>query len=370
METVSLKVSGRTKEPEQLTSDHDSGIDEVYTWGLVDKFLSAEDDSYSTSFEGKGIADTWVDPLASPDKSVTKCQTELTESGKLNLVFLAAAPGNGGTWLRLLLEQATGFQTASLLPDGNLRSVLPGEKTDPAKNQTILTKTCYLDDIAVKKAGGYVSGCIYLFRDPKMSIVSDFLRRCNTYEFLKKFEDTKHWHLGGREYGWEGHNANHSLAFNLSSLIDHGMFKRQIWKETKSLHFKMLEDLYVGSLSDARKVCKNSILVSYESMSSSSESLRQNIGRVIDFLNYSIPKAEIKFRESCFEEDQFREFMYREIDETLLTRVESYFTDEEKQLYNEQLSSLSLMAEAMFGVGLPDEYKFEVPENFTTSTLQ
>ena len=42
------------------------------------------------------------------------------EANELELVMLASFPGSGNTWVRLLLEDASGFYTGSVYTDGSL----------------------------------------------------------------------------------------------------------------------------------------------------------------------------------------------------------------------------------------------------------
>ena len=47
------------------------------------------------------------------------------EENELELVMLASFPGSGNTWVRLLLEDASGFYTGSVYTDGSLGKFAP-----------------------------------------------------------------------------------------------------------------------------------------------------------------------------------------------------------------------------------------------------
>ena len=47
-------------------------------------------------------------------------EVKLAEKNELELVMLASFPGSGNTWVRLLLEDASGFYTGSVYTDKSL----------------------------------------------------------------------------------------------------------------------------------------------------------------------------------------------------------------------------------------------------------
>ena len=50
------------------------------------------------------------------------CQrkVKLGKKNELELIMLASFPGSGNTWMRLLLEDASGYYTGSVFSDGSL----------------------------------------------------------------------------------------------------------------------------------------------------------------------------------------------------------------------------------------------------------
>ena len=62
--------------------------------------------------------------------------TEADESYKRN-VALASHPGSGNTWVRLILEEATGVFTGAVYNDSTLRYVVVPHACRPTKLQVV-----------------------------------------------------------------------------------------------------------------------------------------------------------------------------------------------------------------------------------------
>ena len=58
--------------------------------------------------------------------SIHRCQgaVKIGTENELELVMLASFPGSGNTWVRLLLEDASGYYTGSVYSDGSLGKVV------------------------------------------------------------------------------------------------------------------------------------------------------------------------------------------------------------------------------------------------------
>ncbi|CAO1414666.1 unnamed protein product [Diamesa tonsa] len=89
-----------------------------------------------------------------------------------NVVALVSFPGSGNTWLRYLLQQATGILTGSVYKDfGLLKSGFPAESIS---NSSVLTvKTHEWGEQVFNK----FNKAILLVRDPAKSIIAEFNRQ-------------------------------------------------------------------------------------------------------------------------------------------------------------------------------------------------
>merc|ERR1711935_236777 len=102
-------------------------------------------------------------------------EVKLAEKNELELVMLASFPGSGNTWVRLLLEDASGFYTGSVYTDKSLgRSGFIGEYEDKRAKNTIAVK-CHGFNGLVSK--GEAQGVILLIRNPYDAILAEWNRR-------------------------------------------------------------------------------------------------------------------------------------------------------------------------------------------------
>jgi hypothetical protein len=88
--------------------------------------------------------------------------------GNINqTVALASFPGSGNTWLRYLLEQATGIYTGSVYADDVL---VEHNFTDRIVNSSVLVVKTHLTNY------GTFGKAVLLIRDPMKAILADFNR--------------------------------------------------------------------------------------------------------------------------------------------------------------------------------------------------
>lgn len=88
------------------------------------------------------------------------------------LTALASFPGSGNTWLRYLLQQATGILTGSIYKDyGLLKTGFPAENV--CNSSVLLVKTHEWGG----KAWAPFSKAILLVRDPEKAIIAEFNRQ-------------------------------------------------------------------------------------------------------------------------------------------------------------------------------------------------
>lgn len=95
-----------------------------------------------------------------------------SESSEKSIAALASFPGSGNTWLRYLLQQATGILTGSVYKDyGLLKSGFPAESISNAS--VLLVKTHEWGSHVWEKFGK----AILLVRDPAKAILAEFNRQ-------------------------------------------------------------------------------------------------------------------------------------------------------------------------------------------------
>ncbi|GAB0093944.1 WSCD [Sergentomyia squamirostris] len=88
------------------------------------------------------------------------------------VVALASFPGSGNTWLRYLLQQATGILTGSVYKDyGLMKSGFPAENV---KNASVLVVKTHERG---SKVWGHYDRAILLVRDPTRAILAEFNRQ-------------------------------------------------------------------------------------------------------------------------------------------------------------------------------------------------
>lgn len=101
-------------------------------------------------------------------------KNEFNENGSSDKTIpaLASFPGSGNTWLRYLLQQATGILTGSVYKDyGLLKSGFPAESI--ANSSVLLVKTHEWGSHVWSKFGK----AILLVRDPAKAILAEFNRQ-------------------------------------------------------------------------------------------------------------------------------------------------------------------------------------------------
>lgn len=112
------------------------------------------------------------------------CSERRFRNQELPLVALVSFHGSGNTWLRYMLEQATGIFSGSIYCDSILKSVFPGESV--ASGNVIVIKTHHSDcmelpkDIQLATKQQKYDKAIVLVRNPFDALVSEANRRWNS----------------------------------------------------------------------------------------------------------------------------------------------------------------------------------------------
>eukprot|EP00099_Drosophila_melanogaster_P017116 NP_573021.1 uncharacterized protein Dmel_CG9164, isoform D [Drosophila melanogaster] len=131
------------------------------------------------------------------------------------LTALASFPGSGNTWLRYLLQQATGILTGSIYKDyGLLKTGFPAENV--CNSSVLLVKTHEWGS----KAWAPFSKAILLVRDPEKAIIAEFNRQSGGhigFASPDRYKRTKgkYWQqfVSNKLKGWEMMNLSWARNF-------------------------------------------------------------------------------------------------------------------------------------------------------------
>ena len=113
-----------------------------------------------------------------------RCRERTFLNQKSPLVALVSFHGSGNTWVRHLVEQATGIFTGSIYCDPGLKAAFPGEFV--VSGNVIITKTHQADsvelpeDIKMFTGKSYFDKAIVIVRNPYDALVSEANRRWNS----------------------------------------------------------------------------------------------------------------------------------------------------------------------------------------------
>ncbi|KAJ1184486.1 hypothetical protein NDU88_001292 [Pleurodeles waltl] len=139
--------------------------EELHCYGLVNASANADiprDENYCTVYQTP-VQDT-------------RCTDRRFLSMKSNIfVALSSFPGAGNTWVRHLIEHATGFYTGSFYFDGALYNKgFKGEKDHWRSGRTICVKT----HESGKREIEMFDSAILLIRNPYKALMAEFNRKC------------------------------------------------------------------------------------------------------------------------------------------------------------------------------------------------
>lgn len=113
-----------------------------------------------------------------------QCKERTFLDRKSPIVALVSFPGSGNTWLRYLLEQATGVYTGSLYCDHSLKAMFPGEYL--VSGSVLVVKTHHGDtrelpeDVQAATGKKFFDRAVVVVRDPYDALVSEANRRWNS----------------------------------------------------------------------------------------------------------------------------------------------------------------------------------------------
>lgn len=115
---------------------------------------------------------------------VKRCSERTFRDPNSPIVALVSFHGSGNTWLRYLIEQATGYFSGSIYCDSILKKVFPGEAV--ASGNVVVVKTHHADartlpkDVQISTGQEKYHKAIVLVRNPYDALVSEANRRWNS----------------------------------------------------------------------------------------------------------------------------------------------------------------------------------------------
>lgn len=123
------------------------------------------------------------------DRALWKCKKPHLSQTPLPLTALASFPGSGNTWVRHILQQATGILTGSIYNDKVLKIMgFPGENI---QNSSVLVVKTH--DYGRNETQKY-QRAILILRNPKDALLAEFNRlRGGHIGFARKEDFTKKW---------------------------------------------------------------------------------------------------------------------------------------------------------------------------------
>ena len=279
------------------------------------------------------------------------CEPRLGKTNQFNLIPLVSFGGSGNTWVRSLIEQATGYYTGSYYSDGMLSEHLKGEKEDPDDLKTPVTKAHTIGRIRTKKSI-FPKACIFIIRNPKDALVSQFAR------FVK-----------------HSHDIGITQADLLPENYDFAHFGKKVhafdnWVELYNLYNPRYRipglplPVETKTKATSMDICNHNIMfIEYEKLKNNSTYLVSILEKVVEFINHNNnffrDKEKdgfepLKFRKNCLivnNEGQFHRQKKEKIE------IDQYFSVEERKVANERMVGLNLTLAGH--VSLPESYLFQ-----------
>ena len=200
---------------------------------------------------------------------------------------------------------------------------------------------------AIRKLGP-ITACVFLIRNPRYAILSDFTRRTNNNRFRKQYQ------LGVKtEKSANGNGNAHTSTLNQI------FFNFLIWQETKQNLTNKLK-IYSNSF----EACNKKIhILQYEKLKESPETLTKEISKVVDFIdNFNLDLVE-KLLVKCLNQNAdgtFHRKKNKDNNKTIadLTKL---FNEDEKKAVNDRLSRIGfLFGKHNLNFTIPIDYYFKI----------
>jgi len=246
------------------------------------------------------------------------CKIGLGNPRQLAFIPLLSFPGSGNTWLRFLIERATGYATTTAeTGDWTLASQFTGEYDYPLSGKSIAMKThsfgwinYYYPDVNDWEEAQY---CIFLIRNPLDAFLAEF-QRIHT-------------------------QSNHTGKIPKEVFFDEYNFKfsRFAWKNVMQPNTS-----YSTSYGNAAKdSCKKGVhVVHYENLKAGQTSLENELSDLVKFLQSSNPEVQIPFRPHCLKQHNSGAFK-RNGDKFTHAEISSLMSSTKIKKFNKRLFHLN-----------------------------
>lgn len=275
-----------------------------------------------------------------PETQINCDKPKLGLPHQFPIIPLVSQPGAGNTWVRHLIEQATGYLTGSVYHDANLYFNLKGEMTSLLDQQTIVVKSHSINRVkgtilnykppkpTVETDLPKVMGCIMIIRNPRDAMLAEFTRQ---------------------------HSGGHTGSLNKQRL------QTQEWNDRIESASKGFPKTYLDVVKycdSVTKKSKNYKLIVYEELKESEENILKIMEEVVDYINSIIAKYykdvdnknhSITFQKRCLAqnlEGKYHRKSSRDWD------VADYFSDTAKCNLNANVRLMN----AIFDSRLPKSY--------------
>ncbi|TSM28225.1 WSC domain-containing protein 1 [Bagarius yarrelli] len=235
----------------------------------------------------------------------SRCREKMFQpESRFSLTALSSFPGAGNTWLRHLIELATGYYTGSYYFDGSLYNKgFKGEKDYWRSGRTICVKTHESGQREIKKFGA----AILLIRNPYHCLIAEFNRKNAGH--LGHATDT-HW----KSNEWPEFVETYSSWWATHALAWLQFSKRLLVVHYEKLHTELFHQLQL----------------------------------ITAFLNITVPEERLlcaeKNRDGHFKRVGLRRLTFDPFTEDMRIRINGYMWEVDRALRHRNLS------------GLPQEY--------------
>lgn len=237
-------------------------------------------------------------------------------------VVLFSFPGSGNTWVRHLLETATGFYSGSSYVDADIyKGGMLGEMEPVLSGRTIVVKSHLSTQEESKLLFNHAKKCIVIYRNPRDAVISEINREMSGSHTgkLNFTEIAKFQKQGDFVYDYV-HDKLNGLPRNYIST------------------YKFTSDKGGGK-------CETQFQVLYEDIV---ENASREVGKMLDFIGYKSDRL------SCVSENTDGNFKRKKKIEQDFNWIQKMLTDEEKLM----LAKRRAMLDEVTGGRLPKNYDF------------
>lgn len=210
--------------------------------------------------------------------TVPDCSIHEGKPDQFQFIPLLSWPGSGNTWLRYLIEQATGWQTTTVSKgDKKLAPFFVGELDYPLSGKSIVQKTHYFSYVRnwYKEIDSYklAHSCVLLIRSPIDAFLAEFQRKQT--------------------------GANHTGFISPEQFYT--VYKRRFQEQVTKWITNEVNSYSATYLNPIKKSCDQAYhVIFYDELK---ENTFEEVVKLVDFLEVQ-HKVEMKLRVGCLSRDQ------------------------------------------------------------------